>query len=156
MPPRSRSRRRRSTMKRASDARCCALDQAPPVQPSGNNHRVLLSSDKAVTAAMFRRQTSCAGGHVRVKICGMVGSTPFSQSLPMDGGVKHETSMDHDRAGARDSPVVLMVEGDVLKRLAAAADFRSQGFEVFEAADVTEAKTILKTVAVDVLFSNVS
>jgi DNA-binding response OmpR family regulator len=64
--------------------------------------------------------------------------------------------MDHDTAGARASPAVLIVENDVLKRLATAADFRSQGFEVFEAADIAEAKTILKSVVVDVLFSNVS
>jgi DNA-binding response OmpR family regulator len=44
----------------------------------------------------------------------------------------------------------------VLKRLATAADFRRHGLEVFEAADTIEAKTILKSVVVDVLFSNVS
>jgi DNA-binding response OmpR family regulator len=40
---------------------------------------------------------------------------------------------------------VLVVENDVLKRLATAAALREQGFEVFEAADITEAATILKT-----------
>jgi len=64
--------------------------------------------------------------------------------------------MDHGNAGAHASLAVLIVENDVLKRLVTAADFRSQGFEVFEAADVAEAKAILKTVVVDVLFSNVS
>ena len=54
------------------------------------------------------------------------------------------------------SPVVLVVEDDVLKRLATAADLRRKGLEVFEAAGIEEAKTILKSVAVDVLFSNVS
>jgi len=64
--------------------------------------------------------------------------------------------MEHGSGGTHTSLAVLIVENDVLKRLATAADIRGQGFEVFEAADVAEAKTILKTVAVDVLFSNVS
>ena len=48
------------------------------------------------------------------------------------------------------------MEADVLKRLATAAGLRRNGLEVFEAAGIEEAKTILKSVAVDVLFSNVS
>jgi CheY-like chemotaxis protein len=51
---------------------------------------------------------------------------------------------------------VLVVENDVLKRLATAAALRKHGFEVFEAADIAEATTILETVAVDVLFSDAS
>jgi response regulator RpfG family c-di-GMP phosphodiesterase len=54
------------------------------------------------------------------------------------------------------SPVVLVMEDDVLKRLATAADLRHNGLEVFEAAGIEEAKTILKSIAIDVLFSNVS
>ena len=63
--------------------------------------------------------------------------------------------MDHQATDARASPAVLVVENDILERLATAAGLRRLGFEVLEAADITEAKTILGTVAVDVLFSNV-
>jgi hypothetical protein len=49
--------------------------------------------------------------------------------------------MHQERSGAGSSPVVLVMEDDL---------------EVFEAAGIEEAKTILKSVAVDVLFSNVS
>lgn len=66
------------------------------------------------------------------------------------------TIMDHGNAGDHASLAVLIVENNVLKRLVTATDLRRQGFDVFEAADVAEAKTILKTVVVDVLFSNVS
>jgi DNA-binding response OmpR family regulator len=54
------------------------------------------------------------------------------------------------------SPVVLIVENDVLERLFRAADLRRQGLEVFEAADMTEAITVLKKIAVDILISDVS
>ena len=64
--------------------------------------------------------------------------------------------MHQERSGAGSSPVVLVMEDDVLKRLATAADLRRNGLEVLEAAGIEEAKTILKSVAVDVLFSNVS
>jgi CheY-like chemotaxis protein len=64
--------------------------------------------------------------------------------------------MHQERSDAGSSPVVLVVEYDVLKRLATAADFRRNGLEVLEAAGIEEAKTILKSVAVDVLYSNVS
>ena len=64
--------------------------------------------------------------------------------------------MAQDRRSAEASPVVLVVEHDALKRAATAADLRRQGFEVFEAAAVADARTILGSVAVDVLFSNVS
>ena len=50
--------------------------------------------------------------------------------------------------------VVLVVEHDVLKRHATAAQLRRGGLEVFEAADATEAKTILEHMAVDVLLSD--
>jgi len=52
--------------------------------------------------------------------------------------------------------VVLVVENDILSRLATAAELRRLGFEVLEAAGIAEAKTILRSVAVDVLFSNES
>jgi len=64
--------------------------------------------------------------------------------------------MHQERSGAGSSPVVLVMEDDVLKRLATAADLRRNGLEVLEAAGIEEAKTILKSVAVDVLSSNVS
>ena len=54
------------------------------------------------------------------------------------------------------SPVVLIVESDVLERLSKAADLRRQGLEVFEAADMTEAITVLNKIAVDILISDVS
>jgi CheY-like chemotaxis protein len=52
--------------------------------------------------------------------------------------------------------IVLVVESDVLKRVRSAADLRREGFQVFEAADATEAITILNKIAVDVLFSDAS
>src|SRR5262252_7801735 len=64
--------------------------------------------------------------------------------------------MSNTTAGARAAAVVLVVENDILERSATAAELRRLGFEVLEAADLAEAKTILRSVAVDVLFSNVS
>jgi DNA-binding response OmpR family regulator len=52
-------------------------------------------------------------------------------------------------------PVVLVVENDVLERVFKAATLRRQGFEVFEAADVAEAVTVLKKIAVDLLISDI-
>jgi hypothetical protein len=40
-------------------------------------------------------------------------------------------------------PVVLIVENDVLERMFKAATLRRQGLEVFEAADIAEAVTVL-------------
>jgi len=53
-------------------------------------------------------------------------------------------------------PVVLVVENDVLERMLKAATLRRQGFEVFEAADIVEAVTVLKKIAVDILISDIS
>ena len=53
-------------------------------------------------------------------------------------------------------PVVLVVENDIFERMFRAATLRRQGFEVFEAADVAEAVTVLKKIAVDVLISDIS
>ena len=53
-------------------------------------------------------------------------------------------------------PVVLLVENDVLERVFKAAALRRQGLEVFEAADVAEAVTVLKKIAVDLLISDIS
>jgi CheY-like chemotaxis protein len=53
-------------------------------------------------------------------------------------------------------PVVLVVENDVLERMFKAATLRRQGLEVFEAADVAEAITVLKKIAVDLLISDIS
>jgi DNA-binding response OmpR family regulator len=52
-------------------------------------------------------------------------------------------------------PVVLVVENDILIRVFKAAALRQQGLEVFEAADIAEAVTVLKTIAVDILISDV-
>ena len=54
------------------------------------------------------------------------------------------------------APVVLIVENDVLLRLVTASNLRDAGFEVFEAADVAEAVTVLKKIAVDLLISDIS
>jgi DNA-binding response OmpR family regulator len=53
-------------------------------------------------------------------------------------------------------PVILIVENDVLERMLTAATLRRQGFEVFEAADIVEAVTVLKKIAVDILISDIS
>ena len=52
--------------------------------------------------------------------------------------------------------VVLVVENDVLERVFKAAVLRRKGLEVFEAADVAEAVTVLKKIAVDLLISDIS
>jgi two-component system, response regulator PdtaR len=54
------------------------------------------------------------------------------------------------------SPVVLVVENDVLTRLAFGSDLRRRGLQVFEAADATEAMVVLDKVVVDVVLSDVS
>src|SRR5262245_5412625 len=64
--------------------------------------------------------------------------------------------MSNTTAGASTAVVVLVVENDIFERLATAAELRRLGFEVLEAANIAEAKTILRSVAVDVLFSNES
>jgi CheY-like chemotaxis protein len=53
-------------------------------------------------------------------------------------------------------PVVLVVENEIFERMSKAAILRRQGFEVFEAADVAEAVTVLKKIAVDLLISDIS
>ena len=53
-------------------------------------------------------------------------------------------------------PVVLIVENDVLERMFKAATLRRRGLEVFEAADIAEAVTVLKKIAVDILISDIS
>jgi DNA-binding response OmpR family regulator len=52
-------------------------------------------------------------------------------------------------------PVVLIVENDILERVSKAAILRRQGLRVFEAADVAEAVTVLKKIAVDLLISDI-
>ena len=74
----------------------------------------------------------------------------------MKGACEAQGTMTQERGSEEASPVMLVIENDVLKRAATAADFRNHGFEVLEAAEVAEAKTILKAIAVDVLYSNVS
>jgi two-component system, response regulator PdtaR len=54
------------------------------------------------------------------------------------------------------SPVVLVVENDVLKRLALGSELRGRGLQVLEAGDATEVKTVLEKVVVDVILSDVS
>ena len=62
--------------------------------------------------------------------------------------------MSNTTVDASAAAVVLVVENDILSRLATAAELRRLGFEVLEATGIAEAKTILRSVAVDVLFSN--
>jgi DNA-binding NtrC family response regulator len=50
---------------------------------------------------------------------------------------------------------VLLVENDVLLRLATASNLRDAGFEVIEAANCAEALRILDCIPVDVLFSDI-
>jgi response regulator RpfG family c-di-GMP phosphodiesterase len=52
--------------------------------------------------------------------------------------------------------VVLIVENDILERVSKAATLRRQGLEVFEAADVAEAATVLKKIVVDLLIADIS
>ena len=53
-------------------------------------------------------------------------------------------------------PVVLVLEHDIFERLTKSATLRRQGLEVFEAASLPEAFTVLTKIAVDVLISDVS
>ena len=59
--------------------------------------------------------------------------------------------------GAPSSGVILIVEEeDVLLRLVTASDLRHAAFEVLEAANAAETLTVLNTVAVDALISDVN
>jgi len=53
------------------------------------------------------------------------------------------------------SPVVLLVENDVLKRLAFGSELRRRGLQVFEAANATEAMVVLEKIVVDIVLSDV-
>jgi DNA-binding NtrC family response regulator len=53
------------------------------------------------------------------------------------------------------TPVVLIVENDVLLRLVTASNLREAGFEVIEAANPVEALRVLDCIPVDVLFSDI-
>ena len=53
-------------------------------------------------------------------------------------------------------PVVLVLEHDIFERSTKSAALRRQGLEVFEAASLPEAFTVLTKIAVDVLISDVS
>ncbi len=62
----------------------------------------------------------------------------------------------HEPAGSEPSPTILVVEDEVLVRLALADYLRECGYKVFEASDVVEARSILAAeVAPDVVFSDV-
>jgi len=56
----------------------------------------------------------------------------------------------------RHSGVVLIVEDDVLLRLVTASNLREAGFDVIEAANAEEAMTVLGSVPVDALISDVN
>src|SRR5262245_24803970 len=53
------------------------------------------------------------------------------------------------------SPVALVAESDVFRRLVLAARLQRGGFEVLEAADANEAIRLLNSRVVDVVFSNI-
>jgi CheY-like chemotaxis protein len=62
----------------------------------------------------------------------------------------------HEPASSEPSPTILVVEDEVLVRLAIADYLRECGYKVFEASDVVEARAILAAeVAPDVVFSDV-
>src|SRR5882762_990984 len=63
--------------------------------------------------------------------------------------------MSMEQLPRKPSAVALVVESDLLRRHEMAARLRRGGFEVFEAADAAEAITVLKSIVVDVLISNV-
>ena len=54
-----------------------------------------------------------------------------------------------------ETPVVLVVEGNLVVRSAFAKRLRTAGFEVLEAANSAEAELILKSTPVDALFLSV-
>src|SRR5262245_18421982 len=85
------------------------------------------------------RNSSFKGAHDRPKVW---------------AGNSREKTMSNTTVDANAAGVVLVVEDDMLRRLATAAELRRLGFEVLEAASIAEAKTILKSVAVDGLMSN--
>ncbi len=53
------------------------------------------------------------------------------------------------------SPVVLLVEDDVLLRLVTADSLRASGFDVIEAANSAEAMRVLECIPVDAMFSDI-
>lgn len=57
---------------------------------------------------------------------------------------------------ARQAGVVLIVEDDVLLRLVTASNLREAGFEVVEVANAAEAVIVLKSMAVDVMLTDVN
>jgi len=52
---------------------------------------------------------------------------------------------DNSRAASRQAPTVLVVEDDVLVRVATAADLRDAGYRVIETATAEEARTAIET-----------
>ena len=58
--------------------------------------------------------------------------------------------------GDVDAPVVLVVEDEVLVRLAAAQHLRNAGYEVMEARNADEALRLLESADVDVVFSDIT
>jgi DNA-binding response OmpR family regulator len=55
----------------------------------------------------------------------------------------------------RETPVVLVVEENLVLRSAFTKRLRAAGFEVFEAANSAEAELVLKSIPVDALFLSV-
>jgi PleD family two-component response regulator len=68
----------------------------------------------------------------------------------------HEESILREFTALEPSPVVLIVDNDVLKLLALASDLRVRGLQAFEAADATEAMVVLEKIVADVVLSDAS
>jgi CheY-like chemotaxis protein len=88
------------------------------------------------------------------------GQTPGNHrdSGGPDRSCRHHVSLEMSMAGrqqAEHSGVVLIVEDDVLLRLATSSSLRDAGFEILEAANAAEAVTVLNTLLVDALISDV-
>jgi two-component system, response regulator PdtaR len=88
------------------------------------------------------------------------GQTPGNHrhSGSPDRSCGHHVSLEMSMAGrqqAEHSGVVLIVEDDVLLRLATSSSLRDAGFEILEAANAAEAVTVLNALLVDALISDV-
>lgn len=66
-----------------------------------------------------------------------------------------DRSFGHQVQQAEHSAVVLIVEDDVLLRLATSSSLRDAGFEILETANAAEAVTVLNALPVDALISDV-
>ncbi len=82
----------------------------------------------------------------------------FSQSQPSSaGGANGADSELHAKNGAFRKSTILVVEDDILIRMAAADHLRDAGHRVLEAADAEEARTLLRaSEPIEVVFSDIN